>query len=130
MIDHTLLKPDASEEAIKKLCDEAKEFHLLGRKVPACVHDGRDVGKGVAVLRGQKPRRLIEKERIDAVAVGKLQKHVGRRIAEAVFDPRYIGPRNGGKLFHLAKGHSATKRAEDGAYLIHFITTLSVTLSV
>ena len=27
-IDHTLLKPDASESDIKKLCDEAREFHF------------------------------------------------------------------------------------------------------
>lgn len=29
MIDHTLLKQDANEEQIKKLCEEAKDNHFL-----------------------------------------------------------------------------------------------------
>ena len=36
MIDHTLLKQDASTEAIKKLCAEAKEFHFAS----VCVNPG------------------------------------------------------------------------------------------
>lgn len=37
MIDHTLLKPDASEAAIKKLCDEAKEHGFKS----VCVNPSR-----------------------------------------------------------------------------------------
>ena len=36
MIDHTLLKQDASTEAIIKLCEEAKEFHFAS----VCVNPG------------------------------------------------------------------------------------------
>ena len=36
MIDHTLLKQDASIEAIKKLCEEAKEYHFAS----VCVNPG------------------------------------------------------------------------------------------
>ena len=36
MIDHTLLKQDASSEAIVKLCQEAKEFHFAS----VCVNPG------------------------------------------------------------------------------------------
>ena len=36
MIDHTLLKQDASVEAIKKLCEEAKEYHFAS----VCVNPG------------------------------------------------------------------------------------------
>ncbi len=37
LIDHTLLKPDASEEAIKKICDEAKEHGFKS----VCVNPSR-----------------------------------------------------------------------------------------
>ena len=36
MIDHTLLKQDASTEAIIKLCAEAKEYHFAS----VCVNPG------------------------------------------------------------------------------------------
>lgn len=36
MIDHTLLKPDASEHEIKKLCDEAREFDFASVCVNPC----------------------------------------------------------------------------------------------
>lgn len=35
-IDHTLLKPDASVEAIKSLCEEAKHYHFMS----VCVNPG------------------------------------------------------------------------------------------
>lgn len=37
LIDHTLLKPDASEEAIKRICDEAKEHGFKS----VCVNPSR-----------------------------------------------------------------------------------------
>jgi len=37
LIDHTLLKPDASEEAIKRICDEAKEYGFKS----VCVNPSR-----------------------------------------------------------------------------------------
>ena len=36
MIDHTLLKQNASEEQIKKLCQEAKEYHFCSVCVNPC----------------------------------------------------------------------------------------------
>ena len=36
-IDHTLLKPDASAAQIKKICDEAKEYHFAS----VCVNPSR-----------------------------------------------------------------------------------------
>ncbi|AFH49514.1 Deoxyribose-phosphate aldolase [Ignavibacterium album JCM 16511] len=36
MIDHTLLKPDATESEIKKLCDEAREFDFASVCVNPC----------------------------------------------------------------------------------------------
>lgn len=36
MIDHTLLKPDATKEEIKKLCDEAREFNFASVCVNPC----------------------------------------------------------------------------------------------
>ena len=37
MIDHTLLKPNATAQQIKTLCDEAKEYHFCS----VCVNSGR-----------------------------------------------------------------------------------------
>lgn len=39
MIDHTLLKPNATAQQIKTLCDEAKEYHFCS----VCVNSGRAV---------------------------------------------------------------------------------------
>ncbi len=36
MIDHTLLKPDATESEIKKLCDEARQFNFASVCVNPC----------------------------------------------------------------------------------------------
>jgi len=36
MIDHTLLKPDATEDQFHKLCDEAKQFHFAS----VCINPG------------------------------------------------------------------------------------------
>ncbi len=36
LIDHTLLKPDASEEAIRKLCEEAREYQFASVCVNPC----------------------------------------------------------------------------------------------
>ena len=47
LIDHTLLKPDASEEAIKRICDEAKEHGFKS----VCVNPSR-VGFVAAQLEG------------------------------------------------------------------------------
>ena len=47
LIDHTLLKPDASEEAIKSICDEAKEHGFKS----VCVNPSR-VGFVAAQLEG------------------------------------------------------------------------------
>lgn len=49
LIDHTLLKPDASEEAIKSICDEAKEHGFKS----VCVNPSR-VGLVAAELEGSE----------------------------------------------------------------------------
>ena len=36
MIDHTLLKPDATYEQVKQLCDEAKEFGFASVCINSC----------------------------------------------------------------------------------------------
>lgn len=36
IIDHTILKPDATTEAITKICDEAKEYHFFSVCVNSC----------------------------------------------------------------------------------------------
>ena len=49
MIDHTLLKQNASEEQIKKLCQEAREYHFCSvcvnpSYVPLCYEELRGSG--------------------------------------------------------------------------------------
>jgi deoxyribose-phosphate aldolase len=47
LVDHTLLKPEATPRQIEQLCDEALEFHFAA----ACVHSGF-VGRVAARLSG------------------------------------------------------------------------------
>lgn len=50
MIDHTLLKPDATPEEIKKLCDEAKTYNFASVCINPCyVEMCRDLLKGTPV---------------------------------------------------------------------------------
>ena len=57
MIDHTLLKQDASEEQIKKLCQEAREYHFCSvcvnpSYVPLCYEELRGSGVKVCTVIG------------------------------------------------------------------------------
>ena len=57
MIDHTLLKQNASEEQIKKLCQEAKEYHFCSVcvnpcYVPLCYEELRGSGVKVCTVIG------------------------------------------------------------------------------
>ena len=57
MIDHTLLKQDASEEQIRKLCQEAKEYHFCSvcvnpSYVPLCYEELRGSGVKVCTVIG------------------------------------------------------------------------------
>ena len=57
MIDHTLLKQNASEEQIKKLCQEAKEYHFCSVcvnpcYVPLCYEELRGSGVKVCTVFG------------------------------------------------------------------------------
>jgi deoxyribose-phosphate aldolase len=36
MVDHTLLKPDASERDIRRLCEEAQQYHFASVCIPPC----------------------------------------------------------------------------------------------
>ncbi|MFV0388269.1 MAG: deoxyribose-phosphate aldolase [Pyrinomonadaceae bacterium] len=76
LIDHTLLKADASEKDIKKLCDEAREFgfasvcvnpvwvkksaeFLKGSGVPVCTVIGFPLGATLADVKAYETRRAI-----------------------------------------------------------------------
>lgn len=57
MVDHTLLKQDASEEKITKLCQEAKEYHFCSvcvnpTYVPQCYEELRGSGVKVCTVIG------------------------------------------------------------------------------
>lgn len=76
LIDHTLLKPEASESDIKKLCDEAAEFgfasvcvnpvwvkkasgFLQGSNVPVCTVIGFPLGATLSDVKAYEARRAI-----------------------------------------------------------------------
>jgi deoxyribose-phosphate aldolase len=76
LIDHTLLKPEASEADIKKLCDEAAQFgfasvcvnpswvkraseFLRGTKVPVCTVIGFPLGATLPDVKAYEVRRAI-----------------------------------------------------------------------
>lgn len=76
LIDHTLLKPEASEADIRKLCDEAAEFGfasvcvnpawvkraaeiLKGTGVPVCTVIGFPLGATLADVKAYEARRAI-----------------------------------------------------------------------
>src|ERR687883_340219 len=76
LIDHTLLKPDATETEIKRLCEEAAQYHfasvcvnptwvracachLEGTGVPVCTVIGFPLGATVADVKAYEARRAI-----------------------------------------------------------------------
>jgi deoxyribose-phosphate aldolase len=76
LIDHTLLKPEASESDIRKLCDEAKQFgfasvcvnpgwvktaaqFLKGSGVPVCTVIGFPLGATLPDVKAYEARRAI-----------------------------------------------------------------------
>jgi deoxyribose-phosphate aldolase len=76
LIDHTLLKPEATEEDIKRLCEEAARFrfasvcvnptwvrasacHLQGTGVPVCTVIGFPLGATLADVKAYEARRAI-----------------------------------------------------------------------
>lgn len=93
MIDHTLLKPEATEEEIKKLCLEAKEYGfasvcvnpsnvkfaydiLKDTKVKVCTVIGFPLGANTSTLKAFEAREAIENgaTEVDMVInVGKLK---------------------------------------------------------
>ncbi|MBA3240734.1 MAG: deoxyribose-phosphate aldolase [Acidobacteria bacterium] len=75
-VDHTLLKPEASEADIRKLCEEAAQYgfasvcvnpawvraagcHLRGSGVPVCTVVGFPLGATVADVKAYEARRAI-----------------------------------------------------------------------
>ncbi|MCA1634111.1 MAG: deoxyribose-phosphate aldolase [Acidobacteria bacterium] len=75
-VDHTLLKPEASEADIRKLCEEAAQYgfasvcvnpswvraaacHLRGTGVPVCTVIGFPLGSNVADVKAYEARRAI-----------------------------------------------------------------------
>ncbi|HEV2903523.1 MAG TPA: deoxyribose-phosphate aldolase [Pyrinomonadaceae bacterium] len=76
LIDHTLLKPDATESEIRRLCEEAAQYrfasvcvnptwvrvcacHLEGTGVPVCTVIGFPLGATLADVKGYEARRSI-----------------------------------------------------------------------
>jgi deoxyribose-phosphate aldolase len=76
LIDHTLLKPDASETEIKRLCEEAAQYrfasvcvnptwvracacHLQGTGVPVCTVIGFPLGATLPDVKAYEARRAI-----------------------------------------------------------------------
>ncbi|HKR00126.1 MAG TPA: deoxyribose-phosphate aldolase [Pyrinomonadaceae bacterium] len=76
LIDHTLLKPEATEDDIKRLCEEAAQFrfasvcinpawvraaacHLRGTSVPVCTVIGFPLGATLADVKAYEARRAI-----------------------------------------------------------------------
>jgi deoxyribose-phosphate aldolase len=76
LIDHTLLKPDATEDDIRQLCEEAAQFrfasvcvnptwvrasacHLRGSGVPVCTVIGFPLGATLADVKAYEARRAI-----------------------------------------------------------------------
>src|ERR687893_1312602 len=76
LIDHTLLKPEATEDDIKRLCEEAAQFrfasvcvnptwvrasacHLRGTNVPVCTVVGFPLGATLADVKAYEARRAI-----------------------------------------------------------------------
>ncbi|MBA3323243.1 MAG: deoxyribose-phosphate aldolase, partial [Pyrinomonadaceae bacterium] len=76
LVDHTLLKPDASESDIRRLCEEAARFrfasvcvnptwvraaacHLKGTNVPVCTVIGFPLGATLPDVKAYEARRAI-----------------------------------------------------------------------
>src|SRR5260370_14766470 len=76
LIDHTLLKPDASQNEIKRLCEEAAQYrfasvcvnptwvracacHLQGTGVPVCTVIGFPLGATLSDVKAYEARRAI-----------------------------------------------------------------------
>lgn len=76
LVDHTLLKPDASESDIRRLCEEAAQYHfasvcvnptwvkasacvLRGSGVPVCTVVGFPLGATLADVKAYETRRAI-----------------------------------------------------------------------
>ena len=76
LVDHTLLKPEASEDDIARLCEEAAQFHfasvcvnptwvraaachLRGTDVPVCTVIGFPLGATLADVKAYEARRVI-----------------------------------------------------------------------
>lgn len=75
-IDHTLLKPDATEEQIRRLCNEAKDFHfaavcvnptwvkfcaeiLKGTDVKICAVVGFPLGANLSEIKAEEARLAV-----------------------------------------------------------------------
>ena len=113
LVDHTLLKPEASEADIRRLCAEAAQFHfasvcinptwvrtaaceLRGTGVPVCTVVGFPLGATLADVKAYETRRVIMDgaEEVDMVInVGALKsgddcavEHDIRAVAEAAHE--------------------------------------------
>jgi deoxyribose-phosphate aldolase len=93
MIDHTLLKPDATEEEIKKLCTEAKQYHfasvcinpswvalcsslLKGTDVKVCTVIGFPLGSNTTEVKRMEAEQALENGATEldmVINVGKLK---------------------------------------------------------
>ena len=77
-IDHTLLKPEATEEQVKKLCQEAREYNfasvcvnpyhtelvkgeLMGTDVRTCIVVGFPLGASMPEVKSFEAMKAVEK---------------------------------------------------------------------
>ena len=57
-VDHTLLKPESTWADIKKLCDEAMEYHTASVCInPCCVKQAAEYMKGAVLPSGRHRHR-------------------------------------------------------------------------
>lgn len=111
-IDHTLLKPDATEEQIRRLCNEAKDFHfaavcvnptwvkfcagiLKGTDVKICAVVGFPLGANLPEIKAEEARLAVTDgaSEIDMVInIGAMKSGKFRQVQEDIRAVRQAAP--------------------------------------
>lgn len=111
-IDHTLLKPDATEEQIRRLCNEAKNFHfaavcvnptwvkfcaeiLKGTDVKICAVVGFPLGANLSEIKAEEARLAVADgaSEIDMVMnIGAMKSGKFRQVQEDIRTVRQAAP--------------------------------------
>ncbi len=111
-IDHTLLKPDATEEQIHRLCNEAKDFHfaavcvnptwvklcaelLKETNVKICTVVGFPLGANTSETKAEEARQAVANgaSEIDMVInIGAMKSGKFRLVREDILEVRWAAP--------------------------------------